>query len=907
MSEPGDEGEVLDTIEAFRPASDYWGAMLAPVAKIAGRIQVKESAQAKLERYEDFIRSKIPLAQPDGFDPVSHCPDWFKPHQRDICNWAIRLGRSGICASFGLGKTAMQLQLAKWVHEFTGGKFLIVAPLGVRQEFTINDGPKMGMAVEYVRNDAEVARASTPYLITNYERVRDGGIDVSQFAGGSLDEAAVLRSYGTKTTQQFQQLFRAVRYRWIATATPSPNDFIELINYAHFLGAMDRGEAMTRFFGRDSKEAGNLQLYPHMENQFWSWVASWAVFLNRPSELGYDDDGYALPPLSVHWHCIDVDYSRAHDEIDKRSGQRRLIPAVSGSVQIVAKERRHTLEDRIARALEIVRSQPDEHWIIWHYLEAERHEIKRQLRECVSIYGTQDLDEREAATIGFANGQFKYVSTKPEVSGSGTNWQRHCARNVYVGPTDMFNDFIQSVHRTYRFLQSKPVEVHVVFAETQAPTVATMQRKWKQHNHQREIMSKLIEKNGLSKDALGRKLARTVGCERQEAKGRSWTAINNDCVPEVLAMKDDSIDCIITSIPFSDHYEYSPSFNDFGHNHGDEGFFQQFDFLVPELYRVMKPGRIACIHTKDRIEYGKMTGNGMYSVREFSDKTVAAFKRHGWIYMGRIVIDTDVVRENAQTYRLGWTENSKDSCKMGVGSCEYVLIFRKWHPSMSGDDPPTANGPHPVRKDKAKYLKARWQIHASGIWRSNGDELLTPEKISAMGVQGLYHWWREYCETHGYDYPTHVQYCEAVDRAGFIPTAMMLFAPHSRNPDVWTDVERIKTLNTELKRKENDSHVCPLQLDVIERLLERYTNKKDIVLDPFGGVMSVPYVCMKTGRRGVGIELNSVYWSYGVKFCKRLEDKMAVPTLFDIVDEVADQADQEQAAGESESAELAMA
>lgn len=779
----------------------------------------------------------------------------------------------------------MQLQLAKWVHEKTGGKVLIICPLGVRQEFTHSDGPMMGMALEYVRNDDEAAAASTPYLITNYERVRDGGIDLSQFAGVLLDEASVLRSYGTKTMQVFAEICRLVRHLWIATATPSPNDFIELINYAHFLRVMDRGEAMTRFFGRDSKEAGNLKLYPHMEDQFWPWVASWAVFLNTPSELGYSDEGYDLPPLKVKYHEVAVDYSRAKNEIDKRNGQRLLVPESTGSLQAASKERRATMEDRIDKALEIVRSEPDEHWIIWHYLEAERHMIEQKLPGVRSIYGTQDLDEREQTTLDFAQGKIQHVSTKPEVSGSGTNWQRHCSRNVYVGPTDKFNDFIQSIHRTYRFLQTEPVEVHIVYAETQSPTLRTMQRKWKQHDKQRSIMSKLIKERGLSRDALeGRILTRSLGCERQVAAGKNYEAIHNDCVPETIEMADNSVDMICTSIPFSDHYEYSPSFNDFGHNNGDEGFFEQFNFLVPELLRITKPGRIAAIHTKDRIEYGNMTGKGMYSVRPFSDKTVAAFTDHGWVYMGRIVIDTDVVRENAQTYRLGWTNNSKDSTTMGVGSTEYVLIFRKWERSMSPDDPPTSRGPQPVTKDNSEYSRSRWQIHASGIWRSNGDELLTPEKAESLGVKGLYAWWKAYCEKHGYDYPSHATYCEVAEAKGLLPASMMLFAPHSANPDIWTDILRIDTLNADLKRKNLENHVCPLQKDVVLRLIERYSNPGDVILDPFGGVMTVPYVAIEAGRRGVGIELNPQYWAYGKMFLERLERDMSVPTLFDLME-----------------------
>ena len=223
-------------------------------------------------KYDEFIRSKMPVVQDDGFIPGSPFPDWFKPHQVVCVDWAIRKGRVALFEAFGLGKTVQQLQLGKWIHEKTGGKVLFVAPLGVRQEFTRNDGPRMGMEVVYCRTDAEVDACESPYVITNYERVRDGNIDPAKFAGAMLDEASCLRSYGTKTTQQFAMLFRQIPYRFVATATPSPNDFIELINYADFLGVMDRGQAMTRFFQRDSKKAGNLQLYPHEVQRFWLWV-----------------------------------------------------------------------------------------------------------------------------------------------------------------------------------------------------------------------------------------------------------------------------------------------------------------------------------------------------------------------------------------------------------------------------------------------------------------------------------------------------------------------------------------------------------------------------------------------------------------------------------------------------------
>ena len=833
--------------------------------------------------YQEFLKTKMPLAESDGIDPPSESPDWFKPHQVDCTQWAIRKGRAAIFQKFGLGKTVQQLQLMRWCHEHTKRPVLIVCPLGVRQEFTRNDGPKMGMDVRYCRTDAEVADAikETPYIITNYERVRDCGISPDQFAAVTMDEASCLRSYGTKTTQQFTRLFRSVPFRFVATATPSPNDFIELINYADFLGVMDRGQAMTRFFQRDSKQAGNLQLYPHETERFWLWVASWAVFVNSPADLGYDATGYELPKLKVFWHEIKAEADEPGRVVDSH-GQRLLLEYQTGGIKHVAKNRRKTLGQRVEKARQIVESDRDSHWIIWHYLEDERRAIQQAIPEASSVFGSQDLEVREQIVADFADGRIPILSSKPELLGSGCNFQRHCHKAVFIGPTDKFNDFIQAVHRIHRFLQKNTVEIHIIFADTQSETVRIMQKKWEKHDELTKRMSEIVREHGLSGEALKMKFSRAMGTDRAEVTGRYYRAINNDCVEELKTWEDDCVDQIVTSIPFSDHYEYSPNFNDFGHNQGDEGFFAQFDYLVPELYRVLKPGRIACIHTKDRIQYGTMTGHAMYTVNEFSDKTVTAFKAHKWLYLGRIVIDTDVVRENAQTYRLGHTENGKDSTKMGCGSTEYVLLFRKWHPSMSPNQ--TANGPYPVTKDKAEYSRSRWQIHASGIWRSNGNELISPGMLASMDISDIYHWWRDYAIRNNYDYPTHVEFTEEVERSGRLPASMMLFAPVSNNPDVWTDILRIKTLNTQLSQKTTENHVCPLQLDVIERLIERYSNKGDTILDPFGGVHSTAYQAIKMGRKGVCIELNPQYWKFGVSFCEIAEQDKRAPKLFDLVE-----------------------
>jgi len=835
--------------------------------------------------YETFLKTKVPPIAKDGFDPQSECPEWFKPHQVDACNWAIRKGRAALFESFGLGKTAQQLQLMKWVHEHTGKKTLIIAPLGVRQEFTRKDGPKLGMNVVYCRTDAEVAACDSPYIITNYERVRDGQIDVSQFGGASLDESSCLRSYGSLTTQTFVDIFKPVEYRFVATATPSPNEFLELINYAHFLGVLDRGQALTRFFQRDSKKAGNLTLYPHMEEQFWLWLASWAVFINKPSDLGYSDEGYDLPEMKVFWHEVEADQGKPGEFVDS-FGQALLFEKPGGGIKNVAKNRRKTKDQRIQKAAEIIAQSPDDHWIIWHYLETERHEITKAIPGTVAVYGSQDIDEREQIVMDFSEGKIQHLSSKPELLGSGCNFQKHCHKAVFIGPTDKFNDFIQACHRIQRFQQKHTVELHIIFADTQYDTVVIMKRKWEQHNKLTERMRDILREHGISGDALKMKFERTMGVKRQEVSGKTYRAIHADCVEEIQRFEDESVDMICTSIPFSDHYEYSPSVNDFGYNQGDAGFFGQFEFLVPELKRVLKPGRIAAIHTKDRIQYGNMTGNGMYSVNPFSDKTVQAFQKDGWIYMGRITIDTDVVRENAQSYRLGWSENAEDSTKMGCGSTEFVLIFRKWHPSMSPNS--TANGPHPVKKDNSRYTRADWQLQACGIWRSDGNELLSPSQVRALSHSDVMHFWKQYCENTGYSYEKHLEFCKAVEDLGHLPSGHMLFAPHSNNPDIWTDILRIDTLNTELSMKQEQSHVCPLQKDVVRRLIERYTNEGDTVLDPFGGVMTVPYVAIQEKRKGIGIELNPQYWRYGVAFCERAEQDLLAPTLFDMAEYLED-------------------
>lgn len=410
--------------------------------------------------YMEFLERKRTHVPHSGFDPGDDVSDALFPFQRDIVRWAVMGGRRAIFAAFGLGKSVMQLEIMRLVQAREGGRALIVCPLGVRQEFK-RDAGLLGMEVEFVRRTCELGGDGV--YLTNYESVRDGRLDPNEFKAVTLDEASVLRSFGSKTYQTFLELFDQVPYRFVATATPSPNRYKELIHYAGFLGIMDTGQALTRFFQRDSTKANNLTLYPHKEQEFWLWLSSWALFLQKPSDLGYSDEGYALPPLDVRWHEIPDD-GGSEVPVD-RDGQERMFRDSTVSLSDAAKEKRATMAARIAKAKEIVDESPGDSFILWHDLEDERREIKRQMPDAVEVYGSQDLDERERRIVGFSDGEFRLLATKPVLSGSGCNFQRHCHREIFTGVGFKFNDFIQSIHRVYRFLQTEHVRIDIVYGE----------------------------------------------------------------------------------------------------------------------------------------------------------------------------------------------------------------------------------------------------------------------------------------------------------------------------------------------------------------------------------------------------------------------------------------------------------
>lgn len=856
--------------------------------------------------YDEFLREKVAFDRTFGFtvpdaalSPIfqPEHPD-YKPHQAAIVHWAVQGGRRAIFARYGLGKSVMQLEILRLIVEHatdhgTLNSFgirirrgLIVAPLGVRFDI-IRDGRNLiDTEVRFVRSSAEVDPTWAGLYVTNYESVRDGKLDVDLFTAVSLDEAAVLRSFGSETYQRFLPLFENIPFRFVATATPAPNRHKELIHYAGFLGIMDTGQALTRFFKRDPAKAGNLKIHPHKKREFMLWLNTWACFIQRPSDLGFSDAGYDLPPLEVIWDEVEV--GLLSDQIEK-DGQGVLVRGGAKSAIESSREKRHTLDPRVERAMSIVTmhhagSVDGLHQIIlWCDLNDEQDALERALdAEGLSystVRGSQSDEEVEEQLRRWLAGETYALIGKPMMLGRGLNLQQ-CSTAVFVGVTHKYEQTVQAIHRIHRFGQVNACTVHLIYGETETDVRDNLLTKWQEDDALTDTMSDIIREFGLNATAVSAQLARAMGVERDQWDGAAWRIALNDSVVEWRDhVEAESVGLIVTSIPFAGKYEYSANYADFGHCDDNAQFWWQMDYLTPSLYRALMPGRIMAIHVKDWQAYGSVTGAGVYTVDPLHAEAIAHYTGHGFDYFGMITVTTDVVRENNQTYRLAYTEMTKDHSKMGVGSPEYILIFHKPQTNRS-----RGYADVPVVKSKADYSVGQWQIDAAGEWRTGGDRLLTGDELAALDVGTRAKLFTRQTERAVYSYTEHVKLADRLARERKLPGTFASLVPGSWRPDVWTDVLRIDSLNSEQRRREVEAHICPFPLDIPRRLITMYSNRGELVGDPFSGLGSTVLEAVRQGRRGFGSELNPVSTTDSVVYLTRHDNQANTPTLFELID-----------------------
>lgn len=632
--------------------------------------------------YQNFLESKLFIPPTSGIEVDEINPKLY-PFQQDLTRWALRRGRAALFCDCGLGKTPMQLE---WAHHVPGN-VLILAPLAVAKQ-TLREAEKFGIGdIAYARTQAEV---STRLTITNYEMLEH--FDASQFKGIVLDESSILKAYDGKTRTLIIETFASTPYRLACTATPAPNDFMELGNHAEFLGVMTRSEMLSMFFVHDGGETQKWRLKGHAEDEFWKWLCSWAVMMRRPSDLGYDDDGFVLPALNYHQHTIE------HDE----PAEGMLFPMEAETLQERIRARASTVEARVEATANLVNAS-DEQWLIWCNLNKEGDALEEAIDGAVQVKGSDDREFKETNLLGFAQGSLKRLVSKSTIAGFGMNFQS-CSHMAFVGLSDSWEQWYQAVRRCWRFGQTKPVEVHVITSELEGAVVKNIQRKERDADRMAENM--LLHMRSINeKDVRGVEVETKAEYKRNLAAGDDWEVVLGDCVDVVNELDADSIDYSIFSPPFSSLYTYSNSERDMGNSKSRTQFFEHFGYLVDGLHRITKPGRLVSVHCMD-LPTSKQH-DGHIGLVDFRGDIIRLFEDAGFYFHSNVTIWKDPVTAMQRTKALGLLHKQlkKDSCMSRQGIPDYVCTFRK-----------PGENPNPVSHTNETFPVSRWQEWASPIW-----------------------------------------------------------------------------------------------------------------------------------------------------------------------------------------------
>lgn len=737
--------------------------------------------------------------------------------QRDVVEWAVRRGRAALFLNLGLGKTRQQLEWAR----LTGEKTLIIAPLAVCYQ-TIREAAQIGIELRYAKSQADVTD-ELPVWITNYERAHL--FNAGDFGAVVLDESSILKSLDSKTRLQLTAQWRNAPYRLACTATPAPNDLKEIVNHADFLGVMKRKEVFATFFINETGKNKQLKtrLKTHARTPFFQWMSSWAMAARHPRDLGYDTPGYDLPAMTIHQHVVDSNY-KPEDTL--------FFIQLKGVTER-AKVQRETLDLRSVKAAELVNGD-DAQWIVWHHRNDEGKLLESLIDGSVLVEGANSPEEKAERFAGFAAGKYRVLITKPQIAGFGMNFQ-HCHKTVFASINDSYEEMYQAIGRIHRFGQQHPVEVHLVLADVQQAVLENIQRKQKEAE---TMLAELIrETQEGNQVALGTRQRGASYTTRRET-GQDWTLILGDSADESTwaSVADNSVGLTVTSPPFVARYAYTATERDLGNSRDLKEFMQHFAFVMEQLYRVTMPGRNVCIHLQ-QVRVTKRD-TGAIGLIDFRGAVVEAFQEAGFTYDSDYTIDKNaqIQAKRKHHQRLLYVTKNTDSSKSGSALADYLLVFKK-----PGDNP------QPVKNE---ISDGAWNWLARSVWADNIPDLshnhVDPyRKLESMSKEEL------------------------------------ILLVHRLSP-TWLDIEETAVLDTQkAKAKDDDMHLCPLQLPFIERCIKLWSNPGDVVLDPFAGVGSTGYEAVRLRRKALGVELKPEYFEVAIKNMREAEHKREVKTLWD--------------------------
>lgn len=733
--------------------------------------------------YADFLESKRITIAPSGFEVEPSNPHLF-PFQRDLVRWALKIGKAAIWADCGLGKSLMELSWAQHVVEHFNAPVLILAPLSVSHQ-TAREGEKFGIPCRVVSSQSEVDGPGI--YITNYEKLHHFNPDV--FPGVVLDESSCLKSFTSVTRNALIVAFVNTPMKLCCSATPAPNDRMELGNHSEFLGVLTRTEMLSTFFVHDGGDTSKWRLKGHAQEEYWRWMCGWAVMMRKPSDLGYADDGFVLPPLNYHHHVV--------KSVKNLDG---FLFSVEAQTLLERRgARRDSLNERVALCAELAQ-QSSEQFVIWCGLNVEQDSLAKLLgNKCVSIYGSLSDNEKESRLAQWLSGAKRILISKVSIFGWGLNLQQ-CANVAFLGISDSFEEMYQGVRRCWRFGQTKEVNCHVITSEAEGAVVRNIQRK---EADAARMARGMVKHMSVYNTEAVRGTVRTADTYKTKIeKGECWEMRLGDCVEQIADVGSDSVHYSIFSPPFASLYTYSASERDMGNARTHSEFFDHFSYLIDELYRVLMQGRLLSFHcmnlptSKER--------DGVIGITDFRGELIRMFSAAGFIYHSEVVIWKDPVTAMQRTKALGLLHKQlvKDSCMSRQGIPDYLVTMRK-----PGENPERVTG------SLTDYIGNDSTLtQTRGKW--NRDEMRDSINI-----------WQRYASP------------------------------------VWMDIDPGKTLQKESAREQADErHICPLQLQVIERAIDLWTNPDDLVLSPFAGIGSEGYIALQHGRRFQGFELKESYW-----------------------------------------------